>query len=76
MIEDEMAMHETNRWSPETVSTEEEPLYRSAFYSPVIIGINGGWSSFHYTKDGLLGGRVTEEDCTHFIKTTTEVFKK
>ena len=58
------------------MTLEEQPLYLSVVYSPVIIGIHGGWSSFHYTKDGLLGERVTEEDCTHFIKTTTEVFKK
>lgn len=58
------------------MTLEEEPLRQTITYSPTIIGIHGGWSSFHYTKDGLLGGRVTEEDCTHFIKTTTEVFKK
>ena len=51
-----------------------EPVYKNVQKIPVIIGLNGGWSSYHYTDKMLIGERVTEETATHFIRNTTEVF--
>lgn len=40
---------------------------------PVVLRENGSYSSFHYTSEGLLGERVTEQTATHFLYHTFHI---
>ncbi len=43
---------------------------------PVVLTERGSYSSYHYIENGLLGERVTDETCTHYLIHTFHIEKK